>query len=460
MISLLARFFCKSDGKGPAQLRTAYGILCGAVGIGLNLLLFFGKFFAGTLSGSVAITADAFNNLSDAGSSVVTLLGFRIAAKAPDPGHPFGHGRAEYLSGLAVSMLILLMGVELAKESLNKILHPALVEFSWLVIGILAASICVKLYMAMYNRSLGKKLSAPALLAAAADSLGDCMSTSAVLVATLIGHYFQLPVDGWVGILVALFIFKGGIDAAKDTIDPLLGKPPTPEFVKEIENLVMAHKEISGIHDLVVHDYGPGRVMISLHAEVPANEDVLALHDEIDNVEKELREKLGCDAVIHMDPVVTDDGVTEETRRRVQTLIHCIDDAIDIHDFRMVAGPTHTNLIFDAVVPFGFRLTDQEVEQKIRSAVRALDGNYYAVVNVERSYTYEKAERRAHSARRSAAPIRLDSCRIPYWRKCAPCGCLGNARQKTHPRRRRGSLRGPARTSGPLPAGSWRSRRP
>jgi len=387
MISLLARFFCKSDGKSPAQLRTAYGILCGAVGIGLNLLLFLGKFFAGTLSGSVAITADAFNNLSDAGSSVVTLLGFRIAAKAPDPGHPFGHGRAEYLSGLAVSMLILLMGVELAKESLNKILHPALVEFSWLVIGILAASICVKLYMAMYNRSLGKKLSAPALLAAAADSLGDCMSTSAVLVATLIGHYFQLPVDGWVGILVALFIFKGGIDAAKDTIDPLLGKPPTPEFVKEIEDLVMAHKEISGIHDLVVHDYGPGRVMISLHAEVPANEDVLALHDEIDNVEKELREKLGCDAVIHMDPVVTDDGVTEETRRRVQTLIHCIDDAIDIHDFRMVAGPTHTNLIFDAVVPFGFRLTDQEVEQKIRSAVRALDGNYYAVVNVERSYT-------------------------------------------------------------------------
>ena len=387
MISLLARFFCKSDGKSSAQLRTAYGILCGAVGIGLNLLLFLGKFFAGTLSGSVAITADAFNNLSDAGSSVVTLLGFRIAAKAPDPGHPFGHGRAEYLSGLAVSMLILLMGVELAKESLNKILHPALVEFSWLVIGILAASICVKQYMAMYNRSLGKKLSAPALLAAAADSLGDCMSTSAVLVATLIGHYFQLPVDGWVGILVALFIFKGGIDAAKDTIDPLLGKPPTPEFVKEIEDLVMAHKEISGIHDLVVHDYGPGRVMISLHAEVPANEDVLALHDEIDNVEKELREKLGCDAVIHMDPVVTDDGVTEETRRRVQTLIHCIDDAIDIHDFRMVAGPTHTNLIFDAVVPFGFRLTDQEVEQKIRSAVRALDGNYYAVVNVERSYT-------------------------------------------------------------------------
>ena len=386
MISLLARFFCKSDGKSPAQLRTAYGILCGAVGIGLNLLLFLGKFFAGTLSGSVAITADAFNNLSDAGSSVVTLLGFRIAAKAPDPDHPFGHGRAEYLSGLAVSMLILLMGVELAKESLNKILHPALVEFSWLVIGILAASICVKLYMAMYNRSLGKKLSAPALLAAAADSLGDCMSTSAVLVATLIGHYFQLPVDGWVGVLVALFIFKGGIDAAKDTIDPLLGKPPTPEFVKEIEDLVMAHKEISGIHDLVVHDYGPGRVMISLHAEVPATGSVMTIHDTIDNIEQELHRKLGCEAVIHMDPIATDDSTTVALRNKITELAHCIDPALSIHDFRMVTGPTHTNVIFDAVVPYGCKMSDREAEEKIKKAVHELDPRYFAIVQIDKSY--------------------------------------------------------------------------
>lgn len=387
MISLLAKIFCKPEGRTPTQLRTAYGILCGAVGIALNLLLFAGKLLAGTLSGSIAITADAFNNLSDAGSSIITLLGFKIAAKTPDPGHPFGHGRAEYLSGLAVSMLILLMGVELGKESIGKILHPEPVAFSALVLGILAVSVCVKLYMAFYNRAVGKRLDAPALLAVAADSVSDSISTAAVLAAALASRFIGLAVDGWVGAVVAVLILKGGIDAAKATIDPLLGVPPTPEFVREIQDLVMAHKEICGIHDLVVHDYGPGRVMISLHAEVPANEDVLALHDEIDNVEKELREKLGCDAVIHMDPVVTDDGVTEETRRRVQTLIHCIDDAIDIHDFRMVAGPTHTNLIFDAVVPFGFRLTDQEVEQKIRSAVRALDGNYYAVVNVERSYT-------------------------------------------------------------------------
>ena len=219
------------------------------------------------------------------------------------------------------------------------------------------------------------------------DSLSDSVATAAVLLATLVGRFTGLKIDGWCGVLVAAFILWSGINAVRDTLDPLLGTPPTHEFVQRIRDLVMAHSTILGIHDLIVHDYGPGRVMISLHAEVPANEDVLALHDEIDNVEKELREKLGCDAVIHMDPVVTDDGVTEETRRRVQTLIHCIDDAIDIHDFRMVAGPTHTNLIFDAVVPFGFRLTDQEVEQKIRSAVRALDGNYYAVVNVERSYT-------------------------------------------------------------------------
>ena len=387
MISLLARFFCKSEGRTPAQLRTAYGVLCGTVGIVLNLLLFAGKFFAGTVSGSISITADAFNNLSDAGSSVVTLLGFRIAAKTPDPGHPFGHGRAEYLSGLAVSMLILLMGVELAKESLSKILHPTLVDFSWLMAGILAVSICVKLYMAVYNRSIGQKMNAPALLAAAADSLSDCVSTAAVLIATLTGHFFGISIDGWVGIFVSLFILKGGVDAAKDTIDPLLGTPPTPEFVKEIESLVMAHKEILGIHDLVVHDYGPGRVMISLHAEVPASGSVMELHDTIDNLEQELHRKLGCEAVIHMDPLADDDGATAAVRDQVTALVKCIDPAIAIHDFRMVPGPTHTNLIFDVVTPLAFRLSGQEVAQQVRALVQALDSRYIAVVHVEHAYT-------------------------------------------------------------------------
>lgn len=387
MVTLLGRLLIRQEGREEAEIRKAYGILCGAVGIFFNILLFAGKFFAGTLSGSIAITADAFNNLSDAGSSVVTLLGFQLAGQKPDTHHPFGHGRMEYLSGLVVSMLILLMGVELGKSSLEKILHPEEVDFSPLIVGILCVSIAVKLYMFLYNKRIGKKLGSTAMEATAMDSLSDCVATTAVLAATLVGHFTGLRIDGWCGILVACFILWSGIGAARDTLDPLLGMPPTAEFVGRIRDLVMAHKGIIGIHDLIVHDYGPGRVMISLHAEVSASENVLELHDEIDNVENELREKLGCEAVIHMDPIVTDDGITEETRERVADLIHCIDDDINIHDFRMVSGPTHTNLIFDAVVPFGFRLSDEEVERKIKTAVRALDGNYYAVVKVERSYT-------------------------------------------------------------------------
>ena len=387
MVTLLGRLLIRQEGREEAEIRKAYGILCGAVGIFFNVLLFAGKFFAGTLSGSIAITADAFNNLSDAGSSVVTLLGFQLAGQKPDTHHPFGHGRMEYLSGLVVSMLILLMGVELGKSSLEKILHPEEVDFSPLIVGILCVSIAVKLYMFLYNKRIGKKLGSTAMEATAMDSLSDCVATTAVLAATLVGHFTGLLIDGWCGILVACFILWSGIGAARDTLDPLLGTPPTAEFVGRIRDLVMAHKGISGIHDLIVHDYGPGRVMISLHAEVSASENVLELHDEIDNVENELREKLGCEAVIHMDPIVTDDGITEETRERVADLIHCIDDDINIHDFRMVSGPTHTTLIFDAVVPFGFRLSDEEVERKIKTAVRALDGNYYAVVKVERSYT-------------------------------------------------------------------------
>ena len=385
MISLLARLFLRK--KDPADLRRGYGMLCGAVGIGLNLLLVGGKFLAGTLSGSIAITADAFNNLSDAGSSFVTLVGFHLAGQKPDVHHPFGHGRIEYLSGLAVSMLILLMGFELGRSSLDKILHPSPVDSSPLVLGILCVSIAVKLYMAFYNHTLGKKLSAPAMLATAVDSLSDSAATFAVLAATLVGQFSGVLIDGWVGLLVAALILWSGAKSAKETIDPLLGTPPTHEFVQRIRDLVMAHPGIIGIHDLIVHDYGPGRVMISLHAEVPATENVLDIHDEIDNVEKELQEKLGCEAVIHMDPIVTDDGVTAETRQRVAALVRCIDDEISIHDFRMVSGATHTNLIFDAVVPFGFRLTDAQVAEKIKTAVRALDGTYYAVVHVERSYT-------------------------------------------------------------------------
>ena len=386
MISLLAKFFIKSEGKNEAQIRKAYGVLCGAVGIALNLLLFAGKFFAGLLSGSIAITADAFNNLSDAGSSLVTLLGFQLAGQTPDEDHPFGHGRIEYLSGLVVAALILMMGFELAKSSLGKILHPAPVESSALVICILCVSILVKLYMSFYNHRLGKKLNSAAMLATSTDARNDSLSTLVVLIATLVGQFTGLMIDGWVGILVAAFIFWSGLNAAKDTIDPLLGTPPTHEFVMQVRDLVMAHPAVLGIHDLIVHDYGPGRVMLSLHAEVDAASDVLAIHDEIDNIEKELQEALHCHAVIHMDPLVIN-SLTDETRQRVATLVHSIDPALHIHDFRMVTGTTHTNLIFDVVVPYQFRLSDSEAESAIRTAIRALDRTYNAVITMERSYT-------------------------------------------------------------------------
>ena len=387
MIKLLARW-CIPDRENVTSpaVRRAYGTLCGAVGIGLNLLLFLGKFFAGQLSGSIAVTADAFNNLSDAGSSAVTLLGFRLAGRKPDTEHPFGHGRVEYISGLAVAGLILLMGVELAKSSVDKILHPEEVTFSLLALGILAASVGVKLYMWRYNRSVGRRIRSTAMEATAMDSLSDAASTAAVLLAMLVGKWTGLAVDGYVGLLVALFILFSAYKAAKETLSPLLGQAPDPELVQEIRDIVAAHSTVQGIHDLVVHDYGPGRCMISLHAEVPAHGDIMELHDVIDNIERELAEKLHCQAVIHMDPIVTDDAAVGELRRRVAEAVKQVDPRMTIHDFRMVRGTTHSNLIFDAVLPFSAKKTPEQAAQEIRQLVREMDSGYFAVVTVERSY--------------------------------------------------------------------------
>lgn len=387
MISLLARWFIRDrDNVTDPAVRRAYGQLCGLAGIGFNILLFIGKFLAGTLSGSIAITADAFNNLSDAGSSVITLLGFRLAGRKPDPEHPFGHGRIEYISGLIVSGLILLMGVELAKTSFDKILHPEAVDFSVIAIVILVVSIAVKLYMGLYNRQIGKKINSAAMAATAADCVSDSISTAAVLAAMLVAKFTGLMIDGYVGMIVAVLILISGIKAAKETIAPLLGQAPEAEFVEEIEKIVMAHEPICGIHDLVVHDYGPGRVMISLHAEVPASGDILELHDVIDNAEAALRKELNCEAVIHMDPIVTDDGITAALRTKVAEMVKTIDSRMTIHDFRMVPGNTHTNLIFDAVAPYDVGITDQEIGQRIRKMVSDMEGNYFAVVLVEHSY--------------------------------------------------------------------------
>lgn len=353
MIQFLARRFIRDcDNVEDPAVRRAYGALCGCVGIGLNVLLFLGKLLAGLATGSVAVTADAVNNLSDAGSSVVTLLGFKLAAKIPDRDHPFGHGRMEYVSGLVVSMAIILMGVELARTALEQILRPKPVDFTPLAAGILLVSIAVKTYMALYNRSVGRRIGSAAMSAAARDSLGDCLATAAVLLGGLAGRIWDVHIDGWCGGAVALFILWSGVGAAKDTIDPLLGQPPSPEFVARVKELALSYPEIIGIHDLIVHDYGPGRRIISLHAEVPASGDILTLHDVVDAAERRLGEEMGCLATIHMDPVVHDDGTTREARERVSALVRLIDPGITIHDFRMVPGPTHTKLIFDAEVPY------------------------------------------------------------------------------------------------------------
>ena len=388
MISLLAKWCIPNRERvEDGAVRRAWGALCGFVGIGLNLLLFAGKLVAGSISGSIAITADAFNNLSDAGSSVVTLLGFRLAGKKPDPHHPFGHGRLEYVSGLIVAGLILLMGVELAKTSVEKILHPSAVDFSVAALVILAASICVKLYMCLYNRRVGKRIHSAAMEATAMDSLSDAAATFAVLLATLIGKWTGLAVDGYVGLLVALFILFSAYKAAKETLSPLLGQAPDPELVQRIRDIVAEHDTVVGIHDLVVHDYGPGRQMVSLHAEVPASGDILELHDVVDNIERELHEKLHVQAVIHMDPIVTDDAEVDALRRQVAELARQVEPRMTVHDLRVVRGTTHTNLVFDAVLPLDAAITPAEAARRIREKVSELDGDYYAVVTVEHSFT-------------------------------------------------------------------------
>ena len=388
MIELLARWFIPHrDNAADGAVRRAYGTLCGAVGIGLNVLLFIGKFFAGQLSGSIAVTADAFNNLSDAGSSAVTLLGFRLAGKKPDPDHPFGHGRIEYISGLIVAGLILLMGVELAKSSFDKILYPEEVTFSALALVILAVSVAVKLYMWHYNRRIGGKIRSAAMEATASDSLSDAAATSAVLLAMLIGRWTGLAVDGYVGMVVALFILFSAYKAAKETLSPLLGQAPDPELVQHIRDIVEEHDTVVGIHDLVVHDYGPGRQMVSLHAEVPASGDILQLHDVIDNIERELHEKLHVQAVIHMDPIVTDDETVDALRRQVAELVRQVEPRMTVHDLRVIRGTTHTNLVFDAVLPLDAAITPAEAGRRIREKVAELDGDYYAVVTVEHSFT-------------------------------------------------------------------------
>ena len=372
------------DPQDPAARRRC-GTAAGLVGIVVNLLLSLGKLLAGALTASVAITADGLNNLSDAATSVVTLAGFRLAGQEADAEHPFGHGRMEYVAGLIVSLAILLMGIEVGRSALDSLFHGSDPQFSPLSVVILAVAILAKFGLYWFNRSLGRLIGSAAMEATAADSLSDCLSTGVVLVSALAGHFWNLRVDGLAGLLVAAFILKTGWEAARDTLDPLLGRPMDPELAADIDKLVLSHKDVLGIHDLVYHDYGPGRAMMSFHAEVPADGDLLEIHDIIDHIERELKEKHHIEAVIHMDPVVNDERTTA-LREQVAALARELDPALSIHDFRITAGPMHTNLIFDVVVPYGFRLPDSQVRQSLTARIRALSPRYFPVIQIDHSY--------------------------------------------------------------------------
>ena len=395
MIKLLAKIFIKdSQNTADSKVRVAYGYLCGAVGIALNVLLFAGKIIAGTISGSVAVTADAFNNLSDAGSSIISLIGFRLASQKPDPHHPFGHGRFEYIASLIISIIIVLMGFELGKSSFEKIVAPQAVEYSAVTFAVLGASVLVKLYMFFYNNSVGKKIDSATMRATAMDSISDAVSTGAVLISAVIAMFTNLALDGWMGLVVAAFIMVTGFKSAKETIDSLLGTPPSPEFVKQIEDMALQYDDIIGVHDMIVHNYGPGRTFVSLHAEVPSDGDIVAIHDTVDNAEREIAKELGCLVTIHMDPVDVHDEHTAQLRENVSEIIKQINPDITFHDFRVVSGPTHTNLIFDIVSPMDCGLSDQELADTIADKIHQCNESYFAVINVDKDFASYQATKK------------------------------------------------------------------
>ena len=383
---LLRTFVRNSDDLEDSKVRAAVGQLAGIVGILCNILLFSGKLAVGLLTGSVSITADAMNNLSDATSSVVTMLGFRLAERPADEDHPFGHARYEYLSGLAVSALILIIGVELGKSSLDKILHPASVDFGWVTAAVLMGSILVKLWMSLFNSALGKKIHSATLAATAADSRNDVITTSAVLLAALIEHFTAFRADGWMGLAVSCFILYSGVGLAKDTISPLLGENADPELREKIVDNIRACPKVLGFHDLMVHDYGPGQRFASIHVEMDRREDPMECHEIIDDLERECLKSHGVHLVIHYDPVVTNDPELDRMHVRVEQLLHTYDIRLGVHDFRMVPGKGHVNLIFDVVLPTDLRGQEADITAALEKALNQGSGvTYYPVITFDQS---------------------------------------------------------------------------
>lgn len=387
MTHLLVRLFIRDSEnvKDPA-VRTRYGYLGSVTGIVLNVLLFAGKFIAGLISGAISVTADAFNNLSDAGSSVMSLVGFKMAAQPADEEHPFGHGRMEYVSGLVISFVILLMGFELAKSSVVKIFNPEDIKFSWLTLSILIISVLVKLWMALFNHSLGKKINSTSMKATAGDSLSDCISTSAVIVAMLVLYFAGVNIDSYIGLAVALFILYSGVNTFRESLTPLLGTKPDKEFVNEIKAKVESFDGIVGTHDMIVHDYGVGNLIISMHAEVPMEMDFNSAHELIDKIEDDLKMQYKCLVTIHMDPVAVNDEKAMAVKARVAEIVKSIDSRMTIHDFRMTDGKDRDNLIFDVVVPFGLKMSDASVREAISEKVSELDKAYCCVINIDKDY--------------------------------------------------------------------------
>ncbi len=357
------------------------------MGVILNILLFCAKLFCGVISGSIAIVADAFNNLSDAGSSIITLIGFRLSEKKADPHHPFGHGRWEYISGLIVSFMIILMGVELLKSSVTGLMQPSLPSFGALTTVILVISIVTKLYICLYNRKYGKKIGSTAMLATSADSFGDVVSTATVLASSVVALLTDfIYIDAICGLAVSLFILVAGVKTARETISPLLGQPPSPELVKRVEQIALSSEKVIGLHDMIVHDYGPGRLMVSLHCEVSSEEDVIELHEIIDGLENEIARQLNCIALIHMDPVDLKDEALMALRPAVEKAVKMIDEAASFHDLRIIRASGHLNVIFDVLLPYGCDRNEKEINQLITAELQKQSPDCCVILRVENDY--------------------------------------------------------------------------
>lgn len=387
MTNLLLKTFIKDYSKTDnPKIRAAYGKLAGFVGIVCNFILFVAKILIGTISGSVSITADAVNNLSDASSSIVSLLGFKLAEKPADTEHPYGHGRYEYLSALSVAVLIILIGFELFKTSIGKIINPSTVNFNWVLVIVLSLSIIIKLWMMIFNNRLGKAIKSDTLIATAQDSRNDVISTSAVLIAAIVSEFTSLQLDGWIGLCVAAFILVSGFGLIKGTIDPMLGRAPDAEFVKKIHDKIMSYDGVLGVHDLIVHDYGPCRQFASVHVEMAAEDDVLKSHDVIDNIEYDFIDDLGLNMIVHYDPIVTKNEVVSNMRYEISQIVKTINESLTIHDLRVVPGVTHTNLVFDCLANFDLGMTDYELKCAISDAVKSVHPEYNCVITIDKNY--------------------------------------------------------------------------